>query len=213
LYVASILPGGDRDYGFYVFPDYSFDYSYWRYRESTNIKVYNAKRAITWWLPRDSAIPRKSLPDDACSNTIAQFMYLMVTSWLDPKPLHTRKEWIGLKHVDVVEVDANGWRVDYYLDPKTYLPFQVVSPYGEMSRAKDELEQVVRLDDYSLIDGVMMARKLSYSYTYPNARRRWTEQVTCELNPPYDPQFFEQSPTARTTPESWRPKGETVKKR
>jgi hypothetical protein len=210
LYVASILPGPDRDYGFYVFPDYSFDYSYWRYRESTNIKVYNAKRAITWWLPRDSAIPRKSLPDDACSNIIAQFMYLMVTSWLDPNPLRTRKEWVGLKRVDVVEVDASGWRVDYYLDPKTYLPFQVVSPYGEMSRAKGEMRQVVRLENYAEVEGVMMPRKLAYSYT--SNPQKWTEHVSYEINPSYDPQFFEQPPTARTLPESWRAKGETVKK-
>jgi hypothetical protein len=212
LYVASVLPGGDRDYGFYIFPNYSFDYSYWRSRESTNIKVYNAKRAITWWLPRESAIPRKSLPDDGSSNIIAQFMYLMVTSWLDPKPLRTRKERIGLKGVDVVEVDANGWRVDYYLDPKTFLPIQVVSAYGALSHEAGEMEQVVRLDDYSSVDGVMMARKLSYSYTYANARRTWTEHVNYELNPPYDPQFFEQPPTVRTTPESWRVKGDAVKK-
>src|SRR5438128_446281 len=37
LYVVSLQTGGDRDYGFYVFPDYSFDYLYWRYRESVGI--------------------------------------------------------------------------------------------------------------------------------------------------------------------------------
>lgn len=126
--------------------------------------------------------------------------------------MRLRKEWLGLKRVDVIEVAANGWPVDYYLDPKTLLPIQVVSEYSFMSHEKGEKEQVVKLDDYAPIDGVMMARKLSYSYTYTNARRRWTENVSYELNPSYDPQFFEQPPTARTLPESWRAKGETVKK-
>src|SRR5207245_11468610 len=113
-----------------------------------------------------------------------------------------RKEWLGLKRVDVVEVDANGWPVDYYLDPKTLLPIQVVSEYSFMSHEKGEKHQVVKLDDYGPIDGVMMARKLSYSYTYTNARRQWSEDVSYELNSPYDTQFFEQPPTPTTLPES-----------
>lgn len=212
LYVVRIQPGGDRDYQFHVFPDYSFNYTYGGYREDTAIEVYNHKRAITWWLPPNTrmAIPRQRQGDDPSSNIIAQFMYLMVTSWMEPKPLRTRKEWVGLKRVDVVAVDANGWPVDYYLDPQTRLPIQVVSPYSAMSHEAGAMEQVVGLDDYALVDGVMMPRKASYSYTYTNARRKWTEQVSFEINPPYDPQFFEQPPIARTTPESWRAKDKTV---
>ncbi len=81
-----------------------------------------------------------------------------------------------------------------------------------MSHQAGEMEHVVRLDDYALVDGVMMPRKASYSYTYPHARRKWTEQVSFEINPSYDPQFFEHPPTAKTFPESWRAKGETGKK-
>jgi hypothetical protein len=216
LYVARIQPGNDRDYEFHVFPDYSFNYTYGGYREDTAITIFNHKRAVTWWLPprghQAQAMPLQRGGDDPSDNIIAQFLYLMVTNWLNPIPLRARKEWVGLKRVDVIEVDAKGWRVDYYLDPKTHLPFQVVSPYGEMSRAKGEMEQVVRLDNYALLDGVMMPRKASYSYAYRNARRKWTEQVSFEINPPYDSQFFEKPPTNRTLPESWRAKNESVKK-
>ena len=214
LYVKRIQPEGDRDYQFHVFPDFSFNYTYGGRFEDSAIEVYNHRKAITWWLPSGSnyAMPRIRRNDDPSTNIIAQFLYLMVTNWMDPKPLRLRKEWLGLKRVDVIEVAANGWPVDYYLDPKTLLPIQVVSEYSFMSHEKGEKEQVVKLDDYAPIDGVMMARKLSYSYTYTNARRRWTENVSYELNPSYDPQFFEQPPTARTLPESWRAKGETVKK-
>jgi hypothetical protein len=212
LYVASNLPGGDRDYGFYVFPDYSFDYSYWRYRESTSIEVFNHKRAVTWWLPSNGrqALPRQHRADDPSSNIIAQFLYLMVTNWMDPKPLRMRKEWMGLRRVDVVEVDANGWRVDYYLDPKTFLPIQVLSEYSFMSHEAREMHQIVRLEDYAPVDGVKMPMKLDYSYT--TNPQKWTERVSYEFNPAYDSHFFEQPPTARTLPESWRSNGETVKK-
>jgi hypothetical protein len=216
IYVRTILSHGDRTFCLYVFPDYSFEYSYWSDRESTSIEVYNHKRAITWWLPSTTnvaqAIPRERRGDDPSSNIIAQFLYLMVTNWMDPKPLGVRKERLGLKRVDVIEVDANGWPVDYYLDPKTLLPIQVVSEYSFMAHEKGEKQQVIKLDDYAPIDGVMMPRKLSYSYTYPNARERWTESVSYELNPAYDSQFFEHPPTPRTLPDSWRAKSDTSKK-
>ena len=216
LYVKRIQPEGDRDYQFHVFPDFSFNYTYGGRLEDSAIEVYNHRKATTWWLPSSTnvaqAIPRERRGDDSSGNIIAQFLYLMVTNWMDPKPLRVRKERVGLKRVDVIEVDANGWPVDYYLDPKTFLPTKVVSEYSFMSHEKREKEQVVKLDDYASINGVMMPRKLSYSYTYANARRRWTENVNYELNPPYDPQFFEQPPTPRTLPESWRAKSDAVKK-
>lgn len=216
LYVKRIQPEGDRDYQFFVFPDFSFNYTYGGRLEDSAMEVYNHGKAITWWLPSTTnvaqAIPRERKGDDPSSNIIAQFLYLMVTNWMDPKPLRVRKERLGLKRLDVIEVDANGWPVDYYLDPKTLLPIQVVSAYGQMSHEKGEKEQVVKLEDYAPVDGVMMPRKLSYSYTYANARRRWTENVSYELNPAYDSQFFEHPPTPRTLPDSWRAKSDTSKK-
>jgi hypothetical protein len=202
LYVARNQSAGDHDYKFYVFPDFIYTYTYGGYREDIAKTIYNGRKAIIWWLPsgRGPAKPSKSL--DNSENIIAQFTYLLVTNWLEPKPLRIRKAWIGLKRVDLLEVDANGWRVDYYLDPKTHLPMQVISAYGEISHAKGEMNQVVRLEDYKEVDGVMMPQKVSYSYTTNPSK--WEERVSYEINPQYDPQFFDNPPTVRTGPESWR---------
>ena len=137
---------------------------------------------------------------------VAQFTYLLVTRWLEPKPLSARKERVGFKRVDVLEVDAGGWRVDYYLDPQTHLPIKLVAPAGEMPRAKGERHKVVEFEDYAPVNGVMMPRKVTHSYT--TIPRKWEERVTYEINPPYDPQFFARPPTASTAPHSWRISGE-----
>jgi hypothetical protein len=212
LYIVRIQPGGDRDYHFYAFPDYWFNYTYGGYREDTALTIRNGRRHVTWWLPPsgEPAIPGKGSADDVSESIVAQFTYLMVTRWLEPKPLIERKERLGLKRVDVVEVDANGWLVDYYLDPKTHLPIKVVAPEGEIPRSKGERHKVVQFEDYVLINGVMMPRKVTHSWT--SIPRKWQERVSYEINPPYDPQFFEHPPTARTLPESWRAKGATAKR-
>jgi hypothetical protein len=192
-----------QEYEFFVFPDYHFTYIYNSLGgEDITRLLYNGKKDITWWVPGGRAIPRRGSEDDVAEIVLAQVTNLLITNWMEPRPLRARKEWVGLKRVDVVEADANGWRVDYYLDPKTHLPVQVVSAYGQMSHARGEMSQVVRLGDYKEVSGVMMPQEVSYSYTTNTTK--WKEHVSYEINPPYDPQFFENPPSVRTGPESWR---------
>src|SRR5205085_10141357 len=110
----------------------------------------------TWWQTNGhEASPKRSDEVDAAQNLMAQFTYLLVTQWLEPKPLSARTEHIGFKRVDVVEVDANGWRIDYYLDTKTHLPIKIVSAHGPISHAQALMNQEVSLEDYAEVDGIM----------------------------------------------------------
>lgn len=209
LYVAADLGEGFRECTLYVFPDYRFEYSYWAARERTDIDVSNGRKGITWWqVDGDTARPRKYVAEDVYLHLLPQFIYLLITHDLDPVPLGSRKDSIGLTRVDVVETNANGWRVDYYLDSKTHLPVKVVLPWGPRARANGEMDQQVKLEDYTEVDGVMMPRKATYSFTTSPVRR--TDRLTFEINPKYDQSIFEQPPTPKMGPEAWRLKGKTV---
>ncbi len=203
LYVAADQGQGDRQNTFYVFPGYSFDYAYNAKRESTGIQISNAELGIVWWQPNGSlAKPIKYSEEDVYLNLLPQFLYLMVTHDIDPIPLRARKERIGFKRVDVVETDTNGWRVDYYLDAATHLPVRAVLPLGPRLKAEGAMDHIVTLNDYAEVSGVMMPHMAVHTFTFNSPN--WKDRLTFEINPQYDPQFFEQSPTARMGPESWR---------
>ncbi|HET8669893.1 MAG TPA: hypothetical protein VFM05_04505, partial [Candidatus Saccharimonadales bacterium] len=129
---------------------------------------------------------------------------LLMTQWLQPKPLRLRKEWVGLKRVDVIEVDAEGWRVDYYIDSKTKLPIKVAYGYSELERAKGKLTYEVRLEDYKEISGIMMPHKVTPSFT--DAPPLPKQKATYELNVDYDEQIFERPPSPTMKPDAWRAK-------
>lgn len=204
LYVAA-EGRGYRQSTLNVFPDYRFDFSYDSERENTAIEVSNARKGIVWWqLQGNEARPRKYEAEDVYRNLLQQFIYLLVTSDVDPVPLRLRKEWIGLKRVDVIEAEAQGWRVDYYIDPKTHLPLRVVLPNGLKAHERGDMNHIVALEDYAAVDGVMMPHRATHTYT--TNPQRWKDQLKFEINAAYDPQIFEQAPTSRTGGEAWRAK-------
>jgi hypothetical protein len=203
LYVAANQGDGDRQNVFYIFPGYTFNYSYAAKWEGSGIHVSNVKRGIVWWQNEGNpARPRKYIAEDVYLNLLPQFIYLMITHDIDPVPVRSRKEWIGLRRVDVVETDTNGWRVDYYLDSKTHLPVKVVLPLGPRERDKGEMSQVLTLEDYAEVNGVMMPHTVTHSFTFDS--RKWKERLTFEINPKYDPSIFEQPPRPKMGPEAWR---------
>lgn len=207
LYMAVEQPGGDRAYYLYVFPDREFTYLYGAQREDTVINIYNGQLGVNWWQPGNHPAQfRRSKPEnmDDIGLKRAQFTLMLATRWLEPKPMRARKDWLGLKRVDVVETDADGWRVDYYLDPKTHLPVKVVSASASITRDEGNLNYEVKLEDYEEINGVMMPRKVTHTTTYTRSTRKWTERVRYEINPGYSDKVFEQGPTSKMGPEVWR---------
>jgi hypothetical protein len=204
LYVAADQGQGYRQSTLNVFPDYRFDFSYDPKRENTAIEVSNAKTGIVWWQVSNEAKPRKYQEEDVYRNLSQQFIYLLVTSEVDPVPLGLRKEWIGLKRVDVIEVEAKDWRVDYYIDPKTHLPLRVVLPNGLRAHDRGDMNHIIALDDYAAVDNVMMPHKATHTFT--TNPEKLVERLKFEINANYDPQVFEQAPTTRTSAEAWRAK-------
>jgi hypothetical protein len=200
LFIGTESSSGSSDHNLFVFPDRSFRYGYWAGQERIDIDVYNGKRNISWWQV-DSGTPHPSndTESDIYFMKQAQFTFLLMTRWLEPKPLRARKDWIGLKRVDVVETDVGGWRVDYYLDPKTNLPTQVTYGYSDISRSRGDMNLIVRLEDYREVSGIMMPHKVTYSGIMASKQR-----ARYEINVDYDEQIFERGPTPGMKPDGWR---------
>lgn len=205
LYVAADQGRGYRQATFYVFPAYRFDFSYEPKRERTGVQVSNAREDIVWWqVDENLAKPLRYEEDDAYLNMLPQFIYLLVTHEIEPVPLRKGKERVGLKRVDVVETEAKGWRVDYYLDSETHLPVKVVLPLGPGARAKGSMNHIIFLEDYLAVDGVMMPRTATHTYSFNSQKLK--DRLSFEINPAYDPRVFERPPTPKMGPEAWRPK-------
>jgi len=202
LYVAADQGRGYRQLTFTSFPDYRFDFSYEPVRENTSIEVSNGKKGIVWWLPLLEARPRNYEAEDVYRNLLPQSLYLMVTHELDPVPLRVRKEWVGLKRLNVVETEAQGWRVDYFLDSKTHLVVRVELPLGVRQRNLGKMDHIVTFGDYRLVDGVMMPHTAVHMFKFSD--ERWTDRLKFEINADFNPEIFEQPPTRRTMAEGWR---------
>jgi len=205
LYAAADLGKGWRSFTFNAFSTYRYEFVYDPKREVTVVEISNARKGMVWWqVDANEARPRKYNEEEVYQDLLPQFIYLMVTHELDPVPLRLRKERIGLKRVDVIETDANGWRVDYYIDSDSNLPIRVVLPLGTKARAEGEMNHIVTLDDYAAVDGVMMPHTVIHTNTFNS--QKLTDSLKFEINPAYDPRLFEQAPTPKMGAEPWRPK-------
>ena len=203
LYAMRSLPENDRDYDFYVFPSYSYVYSYGGRREDVAKVIWNDKLNCSWWLSPSGKPAQliKDEEDDRRGMVEAQLLYLMETRWLKPTILKTEKMRVGFSKVDVVDVEAQGYQARFYLDGKTHLPYKVFFP-DKRILVEGAVGEILQLADYTSVDGIMMPAKITHSFVV--APGRWKEEVKYEINPPYKEEFFYHPPTLRTQPESWR---------
>jgi hypothetical protein len=203
MYVSTKAQSGSANHDLYVFPDFSFSYSYWPSRERVDIVVYNAKRSVSWWQEgADAAQVERDTETASEAMKEALFTFLLHSKWINAQPLRIRKERTGLKRLDVVETDVDGWRVDYYLNSTTHLPLKVVYGYSKIERAEGVMNRIVRLEDYKEVGGIMMPHRLIFSFT--DGPEKSDQRATYEINVDYDEAIFEHPPTPGMKPNAWR---------
>lgn len=141
------------------------------------------------------------------------FIYLLETNWVRPVPVRARAEGEGRKRVDVIETEVGNLRADFYLDPKTKLPFKVVTEwYGGIGRATGTLGPMeVKLEDYEEVEGVLMPRRvtrrlLSIESPVGGPPNGHTERARYRFNVTYDPSIFDAPIPKRVKPDDWKPR-------
>lgn len=120
-------------------------------------------------------------------------IYLMETRWVRPKPIRTRTEGKGKKQQDVIEMEANELRFDFYLDRKTHLPVKLVTQEERDPRMPRRMNLMITFEDYVEVDGIQMPRRVIREPLLTKVvRRRDTERARYKFNVTYDEKIFNQ---------------------
>jgi hypothetical protein len=123
-----------------------------------------------------------------------QLIYLMETKWLQPTIVKSWESKVGNKKVDVIETSYAKQRFEFYIDPKTSLPVQVIIRTRIEQTGRDVVDRFV-LGDYIEVAGIKFPQKVT---------RGDKNKTTYQVNVDYDERIFERPPTIDMGPEAWR---------
>jgi hypothetical protein len=135
-----------------------------------------------------------------------QLLYLMETKSFQPVIESSRTERIKDKDFEVIEVsfritemtDGGVVKIEYFLDPKTYLPSRIrVRTWFE--ETKTYHEEGFYLEDYIEVKGIK----------FPQVIRRGKKtdsKTTYYVNEPYNETLFNQPPKIEAGAKGWKPK-------
>jgi hypothetical protein len=103
--------------------------------------------------------PAQGLYEDLVSRLReGQVVYLMETAFVRPEPVGVKRGRVGRIDVDVVETRVDADRVEFSFDRRTHLPVRIVL----QDKRFVHLIRIYRLSDYRPVDGIEMARNVSF---------------------------------------------------
>lgn len=148
--------------------------------------------------PDAAKLPGRSpclFPDWAAHVIQDPITYLLETKWIQPILIGARTEGTGHKQVDVIEVEVNRLRIDFYLDRETRLPFKsVIKNSAGTSHLAAHPEMTVNFSDYISVQGIQMPRRIfRESAARPSLVSRQTEHAEYSFNVTYDKSLFDQT--------------------
>jgi hypothetical protein len=132
-----------------------------------------------------------------------QLYYFLETQWFKPELLKAFKDDLNGKRVDVVEARFKGfgypfrWRI--FLDEKSHLPVRI----GTLSDTYERMFEWVDLGDYRELAGIKVPTAISMQ------GGRWN-RILVEVNPDFNPQFFEKQPDMKAGAFQWRRDGKKL---
>jgi len=130
---------------------------------------------------------------------INQLIYLMETEWFQPQIRAIRTERVNGENLKVIEVSFGRQKLEYFIDPKTYLPNKIRRlVWFEDLKAFDN-EDILYLENYINASGVK----------FPQIVRRGKKtetKTTYQVNVKYDENLFNKPPSIEAGAEAWKPK-------
>jgi len=193
---------------FMVFPDRFFRWADTRPAKlGLVIEMLNFERNFgykTFGNPLDLRRIDSLSPEQRSRLLDPQLYYLLETKWFKPELLKAFKEKFNGKQIDIVEVRVSGYgksfRFKVYLDDRTHLPARI----GALSDERNgEMFDWVDLGDYREIAGIKVPTAIS-------GRGSSWNKVILEINPEYNPEFFEREPDTKAGPFQWRRTDKTL---
>lgn len=128
-----------------------------------------------------------------------QLIYLMETKWFRPEINGLKTIKFKGRQVDVIDVLFNDLKIEYYIDPKTFLPFHIKRSvwfdYKKAFGAEDEFF----VEDYIEIANVKFPQTIRRS-------KKTETKTSYQVNVKYDENLFNTPPTFKYGSDAWKPK-------
>src|SRR5262249_18996530 len=124
-----------------------------------NGMIFDVRRRFAWGSvgrPEPNAVP-----DLQFDFVAGQYLYLMETAHVQPRPLNVHSERLQGADVDIVETRVDDLPVDFTLDRRTHLPVRIVT-LRTLRPGAPPLQIVHRLREYSLVEGIQMAGAVQF---------------------------------------------------
>jgi hypothetical protein len=124
-------------------------------------------------------------------------IYFMDLPEFHPRVEAERKRTVENHEVPVIEVSIGRTRLEYYLDPSTFLTFRLVKKTYVAGFPEPNVEEFW-LSDYIRAGGVWFPRSIKRS-------KDQRSTIRYEINVPYDKDLFQKEPTISVGANGWRP--------
>lgn len=124
---------------------------------------------------------------------------LMETKWFQPEIKGTRSERVTGNKLDVIEVSFGRIKLEYFIDPKTYLPNKIRRSVWFDRKKEFTVFEEFFLEDYIEVAGIKFPQVVKLS-------KNEETKTTYQVNVKYDENLFNKEPTFKYGSEGWKPR-------
>ncbi len=127
-----------------------------------------------------------------------QLTYLMETKWFQPKIERLKTEKVKGKQIEVVEVLFGRLKIEYFIDPKTYLPNRIkIRTWIEETQSYYEIGYF--LEDYIEVEGVKLPQIIKQG-------KKTKTKTVYQVNGKYNEKLFDNPPSIEAGAGAWKAK-------
>lgn len=180
-----------------VFPCTKWEFGHWLDRRPV-LEIYNERtklRIVAGVNGQERVIHQD--PDDGCWYN--QIPFLLETKWYKPKPLSVRRDKVGKKSLDVIEVVIGDEKLEFAYESEEMLVSEVrfLSDGG--------VWQKYRFSDYIDVDGIKMPHTFNIGMSADDFETLKGKgiPISFKYNVDYNPKIFE-PPFIATSAEAWK---------
>lgn len=128
---------------------------------------------------------------------LERVIYLLETKYDRPQPVRVTRQKLKGRSFDVLEVNFEGTKIEYFYEPEEMLVRKIVV-YAE----KGFPIHIYEFFEYAIIDGLKMPQsELSYVARFPDNVK---SQISFQFNVDYDPDIFTRINLKARTVEAWK---------
>jgi len=161
------------------------------------VKVFDLRQAKGWTVYEPNEVwPHTEIsPGEQRLFDGIWAVYFLEMKGLRPRIMGSARMWDGLRKVDVVSASVGDLAYEYYLVPKSDLPYRVrIYYHGKLSKE-------YRLEAYTRVDGIQLPTRVKHIWGGSE-----TLEISWELNLPYDESVFSRPPKISDGPRAWERK-------